>query len=840
MIIRNYGVKEETFMYRYISNQDKILKNISNDIVSEKKMSMIKGVSGTGKSFLLSCIESKNKNTTIIYRLEGDYYLRSRDFYPFLKFINSMYLNDKTIVQKKIIEDGVKNTTKELGSWLPLGNDFLSSCITELSTINKKKREFYNYIFDKEELDILFPLEYFCSKEKKIIFLIDDLQYWDKKSLRLLYTLIQQQNNEYAFLKNSQFIGTINIAYPNYEEELNGLINLAGKQVYELDISKKDNYKVILKQLGLAITLDDDLVEALFSITGGNLQLSSDIVLLLNDKTEVENTIRKIIADKNLGHLLIERLSKISEKGVMVNETLKYASLFGSSFYYHDLENVLEKNESYIRNLIETAQSFCLVNGASNGASFIHELIREAYKNETKVNKVKYYTGYANCLKMLYPGNYKERAESLKDAGEYEKAYLVYILEFFKQLRINNSCSQDLRKELELPYYLSDFVLSMEKAYNLFFSERYDDCLFELESIEDIVPSILLAEKYYLMSITLSKWLDTASRERAVKCIEPFLVMSVINDEIEVWERIVSAYIIACVHNNDCDKAREYESKLQTSIGKRINFDIEASYKLNILRRKASSLYSPQQAFIGTSKSKSFFAPKEKESLPLNPIEYYMSLNNYLATSLMSGKYNLVTNEAAELISLPQKIKYLKFPRFEMPLNNAILIFYLNHKITVDEAKERFQQIIDTYNVEDSTGVIIKVNLAIFYGLSGEFVESLKILETLYNKIKFIENLEFYYKYLVEVNLRVLQYLEENKECIELLENIQKECAAKDEHYLEAHVKCIMDSIKQDEKISPISWYHADMVNSKMKHDDCWKYYGHIYLFGELEFWSES
>ena len=95
-----------------------------------------------------------------------------------------------------------------------------------------------------------------------------------------------------------------------------------------------------------------------------------------------------------------------------------------------------------------------------------------------------------------------------------------------------------------------------------------------------------------------------------------------------------------------------------------------------------------------------------------------MSLNNYLATSLMSGKYNLVTNEAAELISLPQKIKYLKFPRFEMPLNNAILIFYLNHKITVDEAKERFQQIIDTYKVEDSTGVIIKVNLAIFYGLS--------------------------------------------------------------------------------------------------------------------------
>ena len=828
-------------MYRYIGNQDNILENISNDIVSKKKLSMIRGVSGTGKSFLLSCIESKNKNTATIYKLEGDYYLqRSRDFYPFLKFINSMYLNDKTIVQKKIIEDGVKNTTKELGSLSPLGNDFLSSCITELSTINKKKRELYNFIFDKEELDILFPLEYFCKKEENIIFLIDDLQYWDKKSLRFLYTLIQQQGNEYVFLKNSQFVGAINIDYLNYEEELNGIINLAGKQVYELDIADKNNYKVILKQLGLTITLNDDLVEALYSITGGNLQLSSDIVLLLNDETEVENTVRKIITDKNLGHLLIERLSKISENGVMVNETLKYASLFGSSFYYHDLETVLEKDESYVRNLIETAQSFCLVNGASNGASFIHELIREAYKNETKENKIKYYTGYAKCLKMLYPGNYKERAESLKDAGEYEKASLVYILEFLKQLRINNSCSQDMRKELDLPYYLSDFVLSMERAYNFFFSDHYDNCLFELESIEDIVPSILLAEKYYLMSITLSKWLDTTSRERAVKCIEPFLVMSIIDDEIEVWERIVSAYIIACVHNNDCDKAREYESKLRASIGRRINFDIDASYKLNILRRKASSLYPPQQAFIWTRKSKGFFAPKEKESLPLDPIEYYMSLNNYLATSLMAGKFNLVTEETAELISLPQKIKYLKFPRFEMPLNNAILISYLNHKITVEEARERFQQIIDTYNVEDSTGVIIKVNSAIFYGLSGDFPKALKILEALYDKIKSIENLEFYYKYLVEVNLRVLQYLNGNKESVEKLGNIQKECATRDEEYLEAHVKCVMDFTKQEEKISPLSWYHTDMVNSNMKHDDCWKYYGHKYLFGELEFWSES
>ena len=340
------------------------------------------------------------------------------------------------------------------------------------------------------------------------------------------------------------------------------------------------------------------------------------------------------------------------------------------------------------------------------------------------------------------------------------------------------------------------------------------------------------------MSITLSKWLDTASREQAVKCLEPFLTLSSINNEIEVWERILSAYIIACVHNNDCEQARKYEKKLQESIGKRIDFDINASYKLNILRRKASSLYPPKQAFNSTRKSKVFFAPKEKDGLPLDPIEYYMSLNNFIATALMAGEFQSVLDEAAEIISLPQKLKYLKFPRFEMPLNNAVLIFFLNNKITVNEAIERLQQIIDTYTIQDSTGVIIKVNLAIFYGLSYNFSKSLDILEGLYDKMKVIENLEFYYKYLVEVNLEAIQYIIGNRNSLISLSDLQKECASRREEYLEAHVKCLMEAFTQVEEDS--SWYNTVLENSQMNRSNSWKYYGRKYLFGELEFWSES
>lgn len=826
---------------KYISNQDIIFDNICNDISLNKKISVIKGSSGTGKSFLLNCIKSNfNTDTVSIFNLEGDFYLRSRDFYPFSKFINSMYINDQSNVKKKIITENVESLGKELGSWSPIGGDFLSACIIELFNTNKNKTELYNFVFDKNELDILFSLEYFCNKGKNIVFLIDDIQYWDEKSLRFLYTLIRNQDNKYIFLKNSQFIFTINTDYHGYYQELDGILKIDPKSVYNLDVVNVEHYQDTLKTLGLTVILGDDLVRTLYSITGGNLQISTDIILLLNNEIDIENTIKKIICEKNLGHLLIERLNKCNKYGEKMNETLKYASLFGSSFYYHDLEKILEKDESYIRNLIQIAQGFCLVKGTTNGASFIHELIREAYKNETKENKIKYYTKYSKCLKVLYPGNYKERAQSLKDAGEYEYSYIIYALELVKQLRLNIFHSKEFYKKLYIPHYLKGFILSMERAYRLFFKCQYHNCLSELESIEDIIPPILLAEKYYLLSITLSKWLDTSSRERAVKCLEPFLNLSSINYEIEIWERITSTYIIACIHNNDYNKARVYENKLKLSIGNRIMFDIDALYKLNIMRRKSSSLYSPKQAFILTKKSKNFFAPKVDGGFPLNPIEYYMSLNNFLATALMSGEFYSVIHETEEILSLPQKIKYLKFPRFEMPLNNAILIFYLNNKITANEACTLFLRITESYNTENSTLVILKVNLAIFHAIIGDFFCALKILEELYKKIEVIENLEFYYKYIIEVNLIPLKYLNGYNHSLHLLKKLESECISKGEEYFQFHVQSLIKAINDKKIINPLLWYNTPLDICNLTQENYWKYYGRKYLFGELEFWSES
>lgn len=260
---------------------------------------------------------------------------------------------------------------------------------------------------------------------------------------------------------------------------------------------------------------------------------------------------------------------------------------------------------------------------------------------------------------------------------------------------------------------------------------------------------------------------------------------------------------------------------------------------MNIIRRKATSLHPPRQALSLIKKSKDFFAPKETGGMPLDPIEYYMSLNNFLAASLMNGKYEDALKSAAEISVLPKDIGYLKFPRFEMPLNNAVLIFYLNGKLTEIEAYNCIQQILDAYKMEESTEIIIKVNRSIFEGLCGNHVAALETLTDLHNKIVHIRNLEFYYKYLVEVNLLVFKFLNTGSIPIDELEELRSECIDNDENYLELHSEAIINSLK-DSDIDSFSYDSRNLHIDDRKSSDDLTYYTHKYLFGELEFWSES
>ena len=450
-------------------------------------------------------------------------------------------------------------------------------------------------------------------------------------------------------------------------------------------------------------------------------------------------------------------------------------------------------------------------------------------------------------MKLLYPGNYVARAESLFTAGQYEDARNIYLLHMIKELRNRKSPSSTLLLS-DLPVRLQEYVDVMKSAYHAFDEGEYRQCLEALEEMEDIYPRPLVAEKYYLMSVTLSKWLDNRSRVRAKTCLEPYLDLECIDTETEVWERILSAYIVACVHNNDIELAQKYEKELNNSITERIDFDLEASFRLNTLRRKASGLHPPAVSFKMVQKSKEFFAPRntaESGGAPLDPVEYYMSLNNYIATALMAGKATKVFQDAEILIRLPLTYQYLKFPRYEMPLNNAVLVAFLNGAVSAKEAELSLQKVLARREAENTTGVIIRVNLAVFAALQGNFDQAKELLETLAQETSKIENLEYYYLYLIQVNLAAVLYASGQKEsAIQILEDLSGEPIFSFDEFLEGHARALLTDCCTGQLDDEVYWYQqALLIPDSLKDTtwgESWKYYGNKYLFGELEFWSES
>lgn len=832
-------------MLKFLSNQSDVYTALRDALTREARLSIVKGCSGSGKTHLIEslcdCIPDIR-----FYRLSGARGGETRPYYPFRNLLNEVYTSNQKKLNRKLKREAMEYILNQAGSISPLGTDVLSACITELSGAAKKKRELHNAAFQRDEIELLFPLDYFCGGAEPAVFLTDDLQYWDENSLELLYTLIKRKDHPENFLKNALFVATINTTIQTPSAIFEALEEAANPHVYLLERVRCSDYAAAMDVMGCRVCISEELTSALYSITNGNLQLTADIVTLLRNNSDIENTIRRIISEQNLGHLVVERLNK-SDDGPLVNDALKFGSLFGNFFYYHDLEPALEIQESKIRALMEKAKDYSLVKSMPTGVSFIHELVREAYKKEADDNKVKYYIGFSNCLKLLYPGNYATRMDSLIAAGQYEDAQTVYLLHMVKKLRGHKSPGA-LPPPDGFSSRLQEYADAIRSAYHAFDEGEYRQCLEELEKIEDIYPKPLIAEKYYLMSITLSKWLDTRSRERAKACLEPFLDRMNLDAETEVWERILSAYIVACVHNNDIEFAKKYEQKLSASITTRIDFDLEASFRLNTLRRKASSLYPPDIAFERAGKSKDFFAPrdaKESGGAPLDPVEYYMSLNNYIAAALTAGMAPAVFHDTALLIKLPLSYPYLKFPRYEMPLNNAVLVAFLNDAVTAGEAEAALRKVLSQRETEDTTAVIIRTNIAICTALQGNFSQAREQFEMLAQETSKIKNLEYYYLCLIEVNLvAVLYALGQGKRAVHLLEKFLETPTSVFDEFLEYHARELLANCRMEQPEDKARWYRQALpLPESLKgtsRKKSWDYYGNKYLFGELEFWSES
>jgi len=827
-----------------ISNQEYAFNTILEMFSkSSNRFCLLKGDSGTGKTFVIQLVaDFLSKKNIFIYSLYGDRYSLNRDFYPFKNFFTSQFSE-----RKKYLRMAIPNISSDLATdatkSIPVVGELISALTRESINLKNEVTNIKYSIFDEEEKDILQKLEY-LEDDKESLFIIEDLQYWDTPSVNFIYQLVKNTVT-CDFMPKSKFLISINPSSDiNNMNSTKKLFEFFFTQQITLNTISRDEFTSVFKIFITNFKPSEHLIDAIYSLCKGHLQLAKELAITIDGHNE--DDLSYILEKDKVKQFIEERLYALGAEGKTIDEMLKYASIFGISFKYREIQYVLNINEIKVRQMIKQANKLYLVNSTSEGAIFVHEIIRELFLKKTEMDIIGYYSAYSDAIKILYPGNYLLRGESLLKAGLLQDAGEMFLLQKIKNVRTGKSVDILTEKYISIVDSLGihDYENNLIEAYKFYDLEKYDKCLICLESIEDINRPSLLAEKYYLMSISYSKYLDNENRRKAIVCLLPYI--DSINYEFEIWQRLCSALLVAYIHSNMIDSAKRIEKKLMYELSKRIDYDIDSLIDLNILRRKSSSIHFPKTAFQFIKKSVEFFGPRNFDTNGLHPFdikEYYMSLTNYVAMSLTTGNFIEGYQKSLALINLPNRHKDIHFQRLQMPMNNYILISYFSNQLSLSQSLHHMQELAKNKIMQDVDKIVIEANLAIFFALSEKLDASKEILTKLKNKIERHKFLESFYHNLIQSNYASLIYLMNQREealhiIKDLLEYTRKYCI-NDGYTIKrtsAIYQTMLDNISYP---NALSWFN-DAIAIYSENDNSWRYFGKGFIFGELEFWSES
>lgn len=830
----------------FLSNQEEILNSIEIQIKQGNTRFIIYGDSGTGKSFLIDRIKNNlecNKKYEKFFpiTLSGDKCFEDRDYYMFYKYFSTCD-RFKYNHKKKI-----KDISKKAAKAIPYAGDLSELLVEQLFTVNESKFEECNKIFSQEEVDILFKLKHILSTNCKYMF-IDNLQWWDKKSLVFLNILLKSCdfNESLSFLKDTIFI--INITtnqISSNSEAINSLIETCCFQQFNLNIVSKEDYPTVLQYFGLKHEIIGKLMDVLYSISNGHLQLTKNIVKYLND-TDIDDLIENpsTLHDSFLDKLIEQKLSEYGAKGDLIKNVLKYASIIGKSFTFRELEKMTSKNRYELSDLIDNANKLYLVEKGASSGEFVHEIVREIFYGKTENEKFQYYGAFADCLKYIKPGDYKARLACYLKVGLGPDSELICVLEYIKKIRCKEFI--DLGFQNQIDVLISDsktkeYLEFMKIAYDNYFTKRYDQAISMLNQIDDTYNKLYRAERDYLLSICLSKKLDKDSRELSVKCLEQYVDIDEVYNEGEIWTRVLLALLVAYVHINKPLEALCIEKKLMNYLSERADYDVEARDKINILRRKASAIHDSDKAAILTQKSVEYFGSNGNDE-PWNPIEYFMALTNHVGNLIVSGMFEDAYEYACDLAKQVKSPNKVLFTRIEVALNNYVLSAVLSGKLSVGKSLNIMNVIVSHSRIY-ADYVLLELNRANLLAMNNNILEASELLESIYQKLHEGDNVEAYYEFCINSNRMIMAHLLGHKEkalnilklCNDTIPNIG------DQHYYKKRNNLIEQLIENDIVSDGFSWLNIIFEKFDLsKNNTMWKFYGLGYLFTDMAYWSES
>lgn len=794
------------------------------------KIISLSGKSGIGKSFLIQKFmdEIGEKYACPVCYIKGDQLCQNREY-----FCMKQALNQLTLPYKQV--QNAKDTASDLFKGIPHIGSVSNRIISNKLNKHEIEQKNNSYFLSEEELEIVYRINYLFDKKYSLI-ICDNLQYFDWKSLELLYLLVTSEQYWNSFFSKCQIL----FIYTEMDERRNTFIQKifstnSNKQI-EMTAVGYEDMGDILNNFGCKVELAEEIKKVLFKLSDGHLEIIKHIVSEMASSQYRSNlNVQENNTQEFLERLINDKLKDLGASGNQIAELLEYASLIGKTFSNDELSRIVELNKQDFYDAIKRSNEMELISSQEKFSNFSHDIIQLLFHKRANQHYIHYYERMRKCIKELYPSEYERRIEIEQKLGNYLEASILIALLSAKRNYNLNFEEESFIRTLSFQPTINEFLHDMQNAYTEYGAGNYKKTLSILNAIDDFLPVELLAERDLLKAITLTKLLSEQFRQMAISCLKDY-TLEKLNNEGDLYLQIQLSLISSYAHMAQLDKAKECEKKIMEYLQPRLNYDENALYVANVLRRKSNAMHECVYAERNIRKSVQYFAPLPGQNAPLNPIQYLMSLGNYAGILIEVGRFIDCFRIITEAQKLVEDNPEIVFPRTHIIDNNYLICIYLMNDKRKKEVLESYKHIVK--DNENADNIFILSNYCALLSVNGLIDEAYKILEEQYQKKQ--NSKEQFYEVCIANNLIILKLFKKDYNGAQKLLN-----------YLMTYIDGIIDESyyrKKYEIFQQIIYDRPDIPLEKIdtflfdyceNFQEAWAYWGRSFDYVSLYYWSD-
>lgn len=828
----------ETILF---AQQQAIFDQATAAIQEGRQYILLSGPSGCGKTFLSNRLcnwiteEFHTGSVAQSIRFLGDNRCFQREYYPLISGLNNLNGHYEFT---KTVKTGLAKTT----SFSPLGGSFFEFVAEAILNRNGSANHKLNQIFSETEVDIILKLRNALRQNVKVIY-IDNLHWWDVKSMEFLYLIFQ---NKEEFLPGLNDVIVILNVTTNQTSQCKEQITAFLESLPLLRLSftpfQYDEYCRALKEIRLITPeFDPKILKLLFAISEGHLEVTiKALALQIPFEETLDSEALTTQEGKYIRLLLERRLSALGATGQQIGNVLKFGALLGLSFTFLELEYITKSHQAELRSIIKRANSVSLVESSQTDCQFSHEIIREFFRQKAlEQSEGFYYDRLVQCYQTLYPTEYGLRIHYLLHIGNVAEIEKLYCLDQVWQMESGiTSPNQEL--EILLSEESREYLNAMSQAWMAYKTADYVHARNQLHQIEDIYPIELLAERDYLATITLTRSLVKEECDHACQMLSAYETRREQFREAQIWSKVMLLLFATFLHAGRREDCRRVQGILYSFYAETASVCETYRRDLNVLRRKSIAIYELEISLSHLQKSVRYFQPCHAGDVPAYPREYFMSLVNYNANLLCLGRFADAYESILEAVKLITELPDIVFPRTETMYNNFLLSCYFVRQLQPHEIIPLYQSLLqDLPDMADKT--IIQTNLAIFYIQTGNLESAGRLLIEIRDRLWESSSYEPSCLYHIEANLVAL-YLyrgdwalaESHLESLSaLIPNIDRSS-----YYVKKHA--ILEEIIRERITFPDDPESIVLKVCPSFQTNAWNYFGRLFAYNTLEYWSEA